>query len=74
MWGGGGGVVGGAMREGLHVGLPEQARCDRTGQGCLTLESQAVATLWGLEPLRGGELKNEDAILFCLEWRNGRYG
>ena len=47
---------GGFMREGLHVGLPERARCNRMGQGCLTLESQAVATLWGLEPLRWGEL------------------
>ena len=45
MWGGGGGF----MREGLHVGLPERARCYRMGQGCLTLESQAVATLWWLE-------------------------
>ena len=50
------GVVRGFMREGLHVGLPERVRCNRMTQGCLTLESQAVATLWGLEPFRGGQL------------------
>ena len=43
--GDGGGVFG----VGWGKGPCASARCYRTGEGCLTLESQAVATLWWLE-------------------------
>ena len=47
---------GGVFGVGWGKGPCASARCNRMGKGCLTLESQAVATLWGLEPLRWGEL------------------